>query len=199
MLTLKPKGLDISTSHKPGFFHERACNKAWLIMCFSTPFTYLYKDQMIVGEIGDCLINAPNEPIKHGPSADLQTGFVNDWIYIDGCDIGALIDELNLPVNTAIPTDNPKLMTPYIRTIISELLEKSNGYEKKISAVILDMLVEISRSANPKTATKRRSSEAFDALRNELLNSPGYGAENRLFCQPFLHIIQAYFLRISSE
>lgn len=172
MFIFRPKGFDIQTTHERGFFHEEPYCKMWLLMCFSTPFSYAVQGSMHTAKAGDILVNQPGDYLKHGASADLASGFVNDWIYIDGAEIGELITSLGIPVSTAIPNSNPKLITPFLEAIAFELLEKKHGYAEKISALIVSMLVEVSRVTTSPALSKHPAYPLFHALRTDLMNYP---------------------------
>ena len=162
---------DTQTSHELGFFHEHTNNPHWIIMCFQTPFSYLKDGKMYEGKPGDCLINAPNTYVKHGPTPDMNIGFQHDWLYFSGDGIEDFIDKHNLPINMHFGIGNPSFLTSYIQNIMYEKLNKQPFYEEKISMIVQNVLTDAARSLALRPSPFLKHNEIFNEIRNKIFKT----------------------------
>ncbi len=159
---------DIKTTHDPKKLHNQKSNPHWLIMCFQTPFMYKHNGKTYTGMPGDCLIHPPGIHIIHGPTADMDIGFQNDWIYISGTGIEDFIKTYNLPINVAFSSGNPNFLTPAIQAIMYEKLNKEPYFEEKISNMVQGIFLDMIRCIATKPAPFSKHSEKFNEIRNDI-------------------------------
>lgn len=171
MLQIDAVKCDIKTTHPPKYMHNQKNNPYWLIMCFQTPFVYKHNGKTYTGQPGDCLINSPGIPVSHGPAADMDIGFQNDWIYISGTGISDFIETHNIPVNIAFNVGNPNFLTASIQAMMYEKLNKEPFFEEKISTMVQAMMVDVARCIAKKPAPFNKHSEKFNEIRNSIFTS----------------------------
>ncbi len=152
----------INTPHKKGeAFSRPQGQNFWIIMCFSTPYLIMNEKREIVrGEAGDYIIQPPFVPLYHINTKEADNGFINDWIVFSSEEIGRLIYELKLPLNTPFQLSESKLLEPYLQKIIEEDSMRSPYYKYKISVHLQEMIVDLKRTVmlehSPKDSTYRR-------------------------------------------
>lgn len=161
---------DTYTQHAPDYYHTHQNSPYYLIMCFRTPFTYHSAGETVEGNAGDILINPPNEFVQHGPSKRSTCGFINDWIYVTGSDMGRLIKKAGLPLNKSFPVANHNLIAPFIKRLNIEFANKGALWKEKLSVLICDMIITIAR--NRIDVPQENSGQAkFEELRNLISQS----------------------------
>ena len=74
------------------------------------------------------LIIPPGQPVYHGPVPGAETGFINDWVYLDGGELDALLEKYPLPLGTAFP------MSVYAMDRYLEQLERETAVRDAASA-----------------------------------------------------------------
>ena len=117
-MELKILGVDFP--HKKGEFCHKTKYPFYTICCFSTPFLYLYNGVLCEGEVGDILINTPDQIVYHGPREDSNEGFVNDWMHISGDDFAKLLEKYPLPLNVAFNVGEGFFLRKFVNRLISE-------------------------------------------------------------------------------
>lgn len=162
---------DIKTQHHPEYFHRQEKNRDWLLMCFQTPFTYYKNGKMLVGNAGDCIINSPGKYIEHGPTNKMKCGFQNDWMYFDGDGVENILLNYGLPIDVSFNIGNPSFMTHSLQTIMYENLNKQYLYKEKISCIIQNMLLDLSRSLLTVNKTTLKQERILEELRSDIFNS----------------------------
>lgn len=208
----------IETKHFLNEFHKREKNYNWIVMVFRTPFVYEFNGRMLRGEAGDCLINSPGKPFKHGPVEGATEGFKNDWIFLGGTDVPLLIEKYNIPIDICFPTDNPSFITKYLKKIAFERLNQRYCYKDKISLIINEMLIELARVARYTGIETINMEPAFDRLRSEMFDHPehkwniaemaefaGYSVSHFCYlykkqygCSPFVDLQQIRIIKAKS-
>ena len=162
----------VGTPHPPKSFHRNYRGPStWLIMCFHTDFVY-YKDKHFeTGRQFQCLINAPGSPTVHGPTADMKTGFENDWLYFSGEGVDELISALNLPVNQAFSVQKERCLTPFISTILKEQESPLPYAQFMISNTIADMLLFLARNRHEDEVASNKAYRTIHELRTGMLEN----------------------------
>lgn len=171
MNAFEMKKCDTMTGHHPDYFHRQEKNRDWLLMCFQTPFVYYKDGEMIEGRAGDCLINSPGGYIEHGPTKEMKNGFQNDWMYFDGINLEETLAKYGLPIDTSFSIGNPAFMTQPLQAIMYEKLNKQHLYKDKISCIIHNMLLDLSRCVFCNGKQPSKQGHLLDKLRNMIFNS----------------------------
>ena len=182
MVSIKTPVCGVNTRHSKGCgFASRNGIDYWLLMYFHTPFYYEVKSNdgtTIIsedGSAGDCLLHPPGSVIKHGPTANMSVGFMNDWIYFLGDDADIIVRELNLPVNKAFHIGQASLVGDCIRRIIGEHPQCPNMYKLAVSLDIAGLLLDVAKDIYNKPLVEDPTYLHFTELRSDMLSR--YGEE----------------------
>jgi len=164
----------INTTHKKGEAFSRPNGQNyWIIMCFSTPYLIMNEDRQIVrGEAGDYIIQPPFVPLFHINTDEADDGFINDWVVFSSDEVGELIYELKLPINTAFRLPEKKLLEPYLQKIIEEDNIRSPHYRHKISVYLQEMVIELKRAFLLEDSPKDSSYRRLVAVRRQISDNP---------------------------
>lgn len=161
---------DCYTNHKPEYVYAHKTSPYYLVMLFHTPFSYYSNGQIMEGGAGEVLINPPGEYVQHGPSSKTKSGFVNDWIFISGADVGKLLKKAELPLNKSFPVANQNIFAPFIKRMNIEIANKGSLWKEKLSVLICDMIITIAR--NRLDMPQENSPQAkFQELRKQVSSS----------------------------
>lgn len=136
----------------------------WILMRFYTPFFYVVDGEALYGKAGQLLLQPPETPLIHG---GVDGGFCNDWLYFDGDDASALCQELSIPKNIAFDGDSRAYhsLTHAIEAVTYEQKLCDIGHEKKISATLTSMLIDVARACRQQGITdEKRSSPCEKAI-----------------------------------
>lgn len=158
------------TTHKPDYVYSHKASPYYLIMCFHTPFSYYSDGEILEGGAGEILINTPGEYVQHGPSAKSKSGFINDWIYVSGSDVGRLIKKAGLPLNKSFPISNQNIIAPFIKRLNIEFVNKGALWKEKLSVLVCDMIITIARN-RADTPQENTSAAKFLDLRKKISTS----------------------------
>lgn len=143
---MKLKMVAVNFPHKKGEFCHKTRHPHYTICCFVTPFLYLYNGKLVKGEIGDIVINTPNEIVYHGPRSDSDEGFVNDWMYIEDDDLAELLEKYPVPLNVAFNIG----MVPFLKKCFNDLVLEYNseisGRSDMIKSIITQMVITMHRA-----------------------------------------------------
>ncbi|MBQ6884778.1 MAG: helix-turn-helix transcriptional regulator [Clostridia bacterium] len=143
-MELKILGVDFP--HKKGEFCHKTIYPFYTVCCFATPFLYLRDGVLCEGEVGDILINTPDHIVYHGPQENATTGFVNDWMHIEGEDFVKLLEKYPLPLNTSFNVGEKNFLKKYVNRLLSEYNSESNGSKDMIDCLITQMIINIYRA-----------------------------------------------------
>ena len=130
--------------HDIGEYCERTVRDGYFLGCFVTPFLYEKGQELRTGNPGELLLMPPGTSIYHGPISE-QEAFRNDWIYLTGEDLEALLARYPIPEQVAFGIGKPYLLRDCIRRVEEELLLKQEGYEEVIAACITEAIISIYR------------------------------------------------------
>ena len=83
----------LNFSHKPGEFCLRSKYGYYFISHFRTDFVIEVEGRLVRGHAGDVYIASPDTVIYHGPTEEMQDGFLNDWMYLEGDDVDDLLEK----------------------------------------------------------------------------------------------------------
>lgn len=137
---------DCYTNHRHDYVYSHNSSPYYLIMLFHTPFSYYSDGEILEGAAGEVLINPPGEYVQHGPSAKSQSGFINDWIYVSGADVGRLLKKAGLPLNKSFPISNRNIIAPFIKRLNIEFVNKGTLWKEKLAVLVCDMIITIARN-----------------------------------------------------
>lgn len=139
--------LGIGTQHDIGLSVGRphGLPHAWLVMCFATAFWCQTSEGTVSGLPGNCVIHPPGFPYWHGTLAGARQGFCNDWVHLKGRNIERLIATYGLPVNTLIPTGQPRLLLPFLQNLQQEVYLQDPFWEAAVGLTTASMLLQIAR------------------------------------------------------
>lgn len=164
--------LGVNFPHKKGEFCQKAKFPQYTVCVFSTPFLYLHDGKLVKGEAGDILINTPDYFVYHGPRADSDEGFVNDWMRIEGDDITELLNKYPLPLNRAFHIGEGMLLRKYFNSLYSEFKSGMAGSSDMIESIITQMIIATHR-AYKKQNTCDEDFHEIAAIRHAIIKNPG--------------------------
>lgn len=155
--------------HKNGEFCIRASYEYYSVCCFSTPFLYEKDGKLLEGRAGEIIVNAPGEPVYHGPKTS-EESFTNDWLRIGGEDLRSLMEKYDIPTSTRLRHNNPMLIKNVVKKARRELALKQDGYQEKIDCILTDMVIELHR-AGVKNRNADTPQDRIETVREEVMQS----------------------------
>ena len=158
--------------HKAGEFCPRNVLRYHFISFFRTDFLYEHDGELLCGKAGDVLIIPRGEPVYHGPMPDAESGFKNDWLYIDGDDFLDFLEEYPLPIGKPFKVNGRHILAHCIEKIKSEQAHLSRGYRDMCELYIKEAMIELHRAYIG--GGKRNSKSKTEALRAELSANPSH-------------------------
>ncbi len=157
--------IGIGTNHSSGEFCTRRISTHYTISCFITPYRYEKNDEILKGNVGDVVINTPGNVVYHGDFSENGGGFVNDWMFVIGDEIGEIIKKYPVPLNTAVHTGNKFFLRAYMENINDEMIMKKSNYTDMIQSIITQMIIELNRVPDNRVADdKERLAKARYAI-----------------------------------
>ena len=123
---------------------------------------------MVEGRSGDLMLYEPGEIVYHGPLGDADEGFRNDWIYLGGEDISALIEKYPIPLNRPFRIDSTSILRTAISSIYTECSFKEKGYEDKCNLIMSGAIIDIFREYE--SSLGKAQSNRLDAIRGEIMH-----------------------------
>ncbi len=150
----------INDKHKYGEFSPKTRIKGYTFCYFITPFVHEKDEKLIVGKPGDFLLIDPNTIRYHGPTPDMKEGYSNDWIHISSNEITDLLKKYPIPLNTAFPVSESKLLRTAIKEINKEYIEKDAYYQEKLLLIVHKLILDVFRHY----AAFNNKSESNDVL-----------------------------------
>lgn len=159
----------LNFSHKLGEFCLRSKYGYYFISHFRTDFVIEVEGRLVRGHAGDVYIASPDTVIYHGPTEEMQDGFSNDWMYLEGDDIDALLEKYPIPIGIPFHVDNPFYLTSAIERVGEELSYCEIGYEDKCNLIISDAMIELYRSYKKCDGVGRDA--RLDFVRGELMKN----------------------------
>ena len=168
-MQLKMMGMDYR--HKQGEFCKKLVFKHYTVCCFATPFVYLRENRLCKGDKWQILINTPNSTVYHGPQANAESSFVNDWFYIAGEDFGILLEKYPLPLNRAFSVGQSYFLRKFGNRLSTEFGIQEAGASDIINCIFTEMVIELHRAYN-KTVDAQAPSDAVCAIKQRILLDP---------------------------
>ena len=162
---------DTCTPHEVGEFCRRITCENYFFSYFETPFLYERNGELAAGNPGDMLIIEPGMPIYHGSAEDGPVGFVNDWAYLHGHEIGDMLERYPLPLNRAFPVEGSQVLRRYIQRIKKEATAQTAGWEDKICYLTLDLIIDLHR-INRRLQSSSSARTRLEDAREEILQHP---------------------------
>ena len=98
------------------------------------------------GKAGDFIVQPPDTLIYHGPRKDNPQGFSNDWLYLGGDEIDALLKRYPIPVGKPFRLGSSVYLSSAINKIHAEKSFLKDGYVQKCDIIFTDMLIDIYRA-----------------------------------------------------
>lgn len=163
--------LGLDTPHDMGFIIDRP--RGWgtyLLQRFHTPMELLIDGVSASAEPGDCILYEPTCPQRYQGRG---VRFRDDWMHIQGRDMGKIVREFRLPLNRVFRPASTTFMTPLFETIQDELHGREIHWRNRTTTLLVEILLLLSRhlhSTHPRryTATETEHLERFRTLRREV-------------------------------
>ena len=152
--------------HGSGEFCQRRKAPSHFIAFFLTDYVYEKDGELVRGRGGDMLIIPEGEIVYHGPTPEMNDGFVNDWIYVRGDDFINEVKSLALPVGKPFSVGGERHLARLIEKAERERAFQEEGYERMISCFVSEMLIRLARAY--KRGAEGNSTARITALRGEL-------------------------------
>lgn len=169
---MKLKMLGVNFPHKKNEFCKKTVTPFFVVCCFSTPFLYTYDEELREGCAGDILINSPGNVVYHGPTNDLEQGFINDWFHIEGEDFAKLLTKYPLPLNQAFSVGKNFFIRRYATKLLREFQNSQAGTEDVIDCLITEMVIDIFRAYSGAYQTDEQNN-SISIVKSEILKNPG--------------------------
>lgn len=161
----------VQTPHEIGEFSKRWQCDCYCIFCFNQPFLYERDGAMVKGEAGDLLINTPGTFVYHGPIPKAKTGFVNDWIYLQGIDLESLLKKYPLPLNTAFHIEQKHILRALITELLRESTAEEDGVQDRLFFLTGTAIIDLYRLYNY-AYLKQKAQVRLAEIRKEMLRTP---------------------------
>lgn len=168
---MKLRNLGVNFEHRKGEFCFKTAHPFYTVCCFSTPFLYLRDGKLCEGEKGDILINTPESIVYHGPRADSDEGFVNDWFHIEGDDFAALLKKYPLPQNVAFNVGEGYFFRKYANRMLSEYNSEKIGADDIINCLITQMVIDTHRAYIKENSSDEPYAD-IAAVRRAIIKNP---------------------------
>ena len=159
----------VEFKNRKGEFCTRSQYGYYFVSHFRTDYMLDVGGSLVRGRAGDIYIATPGIEVYHGPTPEMQDGFVNDWMYVDGEDLGALLERYPLPIGVPFRIDDPFFLTSVTERISRELSYCEVGYEDKCDLLLSDMVIELYRSYKRNCGIGREA--RLDRVRGELMKN----------------------------
>lgn len=163
------KNCGCDSPHEKGAFGVRGLRPHHFFSCFSTPFVYEVDNELYYGNAGDFLFIPGGNPVYHGPQSEDES-FVNDWLYVSGDDLDALLKKYPLPEKQAISIDDGGVFKNCLRKIRNEFVLKPVGCEEIMTAHVTEAIVNLYRCYQRQYHTDASVSRIESARETVLLN-----------------------------
>ena len=150
-----------ATDHGRGEFCRRIVSPTYFFSEFLADYVTEADGELVRGSSGDIVIARPGDIIYHGPTAEMTRGFVNDWIKVEGGDVGDLLSRYPLPIVRPFKASRG-LIAHAAAEINSELRFKKSGYEERCYLIIADMVIRLYRSFSE--TNSMTDTDKFDEL-----------------------------------
>ena len=132
-------GYNLTETEKFAVYREHGSGD-WLFVLFITPFYIFSADgNSVVTEPTACVLFAPDK--FHYYQAVKK--FTNSFIHFSSDE--EIISELNIPTNTILYLKKPEAINHLLKEIVREAVNKTQHYERKISNLVNNLLVDLSR------------------------------------------------------
>jgi len=164
---------EIATEHpSKDVFDDFVYKDACLIMAFQTPFLIQTDEGIVRGSPGDCIVHTPGYHAFHTGAPDMSSGWTNDWAYIGANDLPLLLTDTGVPTNALIHTQNPLFLRDQLSEIIRETAHRRSRWEQRVSLLIQDVLLCLSRAATESSPETSAYFTALCELREQIYTSP---------------------------
>ena len=157
--------------HKRGEFCTKQISDFYFVSHFHTDFLYEHNGRLVEGRAGDIMIMPPKTPIYHGPRADADRGFINDWIYVSGEDFIRLLSRYPLPLGTPFRFSSDRIIGRCIEGINREKSYALPGYAEKCDLYMTETIIDIFRLYTGNELVNDSSSK-LRRLRAEIARDP---------------------------
>lgn len=164
-------GIGVNFPHKKGEFCQKSKFSRYTICCFLTPFLYQCDSELLKGQTGDFIINTPRQVVYHGPRPESDMGFINDWLHIEGDDVGFLLEKYPLPLNKAFHIDDWAILRKHFNSLMFEYNSEIAGVSDMIESIITQMIIDLHR-AYKKQDIYNEDYCQISAVRHEIIKNP---------------------------
>lgn len=161
---------DTAFGHKPKEFCKRMVSDHHFISFFYTDFLYEKDGKMLIGHAGDVLILPSGNVVYHGPTAYMEEGFINDWMYVSGDDFLEEAKSLDIPIGVPFSVGGRCSLALCIEKIRTESSMMKLSHSKMCELYMRECMIDIARAYESKTQSDAK--ELFDALRAEMIRAP---------------------------
>lgn len=168
---MKLESIGIDFPHKKGEFCQKAKFSQYTICCFLTPFLYENDGKLLKGQTGDIIINTPDQIVYHGPRPESEEGFINDWMHIEGSDIGKLLEKYPLPLNEAFHIDEWTSVRKCFNRLLSEYNSEIAGSSDMIESIFTQMIITMHRAYKSLYVCNEEFYQ-ISAVRREIIKNP---------------------------
>lgn len=146
----------IDNPHRRDEFCFRLTFPHYFLSYFRTDYLAELNGEMVRGSAGDYMIIEPGRVVYHGPLPEAAQGFRNDWIYVSGEDLEALLARYPLPLNTAFRLDAICHLTAAIEKLHRERSFAFTGFEEKCDLILHDTVINMYRAYERIQASSRK-------------------------------------------
>ena len=150
-------------------FCRRSLQPYYFISHFRTDYLIEIDSTLQRGKAGDVYIAAPNTVIYHGPTPEMTDGFINDWIYIDGEELGTLLKKYPLPIGKPFIPGPVSYVSSAIERIHKEKSHAEVGYEEKCDLIITEAIIDLYRAYIKSGGMN--SEKRIDYVRGEIMEN----------------------------
>ena len=160
----------VDFGHKPGEFCKRQTLDYHFISFFKTDFLYEQDGRLYRGNAGDMLILPKGSVVYHGPTPEMKSGFINDWMYIEGDDFFALTEKYSFPIGKPFKVGGRRTLSFCIEKIHEEISFTKVGYAQMCNLYMCECMLELYRAYLKENGINVK--DKLDELRGEMARNP---------------------------
>ena len=137
-------GVDFKNAQ--GEFCPRRSSEYFFFSHFRTDYLYECAGKLLPGRAGDMMLIPPGGIIYHGPTSGSEEGFANDWLYVGGDDLAALLERYPIPTGVPFRAGGRLHLARAVERIHKELSFRHVGYSERCDLIMAEAVIEIYRA-----------------------------------------------------
>jgi len=166
---LKLDGWIMDYYHAKGYVIDYPKTKNYMFLLFKQSLTVWINGQPIYVGPDHCILY---EPEMRKYYCGEQDGYYHDCVFLSGEEVGALAEELGIPLNTPFHVNDAEKIDSLIRSIADETVVRRNYSELVIDLKVRILFYKLADMISRTEQESRHYYRQLSELRREVLMSP---------------------------